>query len=110
MLTFIPHATQGLLFYMVQNIHAHKGERWIFFLNALRISLALTPREGPFHVMFVRSSHVLREPRCYANNVCTCRPTHLFFLDDGVTFGENMMFVLGSYDHFSVFHLFSPAL
>ena len=30
-------------------------EKDVFFLNALKISLAPTPREGPFHVMFVRT-------------------------------------------------------
>ena len=33
----------------------HKIEKDVFFLNALKISLAPTPREGPFHVMFVRT-------------------------------------------------------
>ena len=33
-------------------------EKDIFFLNALRIPLAPTPQEGPFHVMFVRNRHV----------------------------------------------------
>ena len=85
----------------------HTKENDVFFLNALRTS---PPREGPFHVMVVRNSHAFREPRCYENNVCTCRPTHLFLLDDGVTFGEDMMFVLGSYDHFLSVSYFSPAL
>ena len=88
----------------------HTSEKDVFFLNALKISLAPTPREGPSHVMFVRNSHVFRESRCFENNVCICRLTHLFLMDDGVTLGENIVFVLGSYDHFSVFHLFIPAL
>ena len=33
----------------------HTREKDFFFLNALKISLAPTPREGPFHVMFVRT-------------------------------------------------------
>ena len=33
----------------------HTRKKDVFFLNALRISLAPTPREGPFHVMFVRT-------------------------------------------------------
>ena len=37
----------------MQNIYAHKEN--VFFLNALRISLAPTPREVRFHVMFVRT-------------------------------------------------------
>ena len=35
----------------------HTGEKDIFFLNVLRIILAPTPEEGPFHVMFVRNQH-----------------------------------------------------
>ena len=46
------------------------------------------------------NSHVFRESRCYENKVCTRRLTHLFLLDDGVNSGENIVFVLGSYDHF----------
>ena len=33
----------------------HTREKDVFFLNASRISLSPTPREGPFHVMFVRT-------------------------------------------------------
>ena len=36
----------------------HTTEKDMFFSNALRISLAQTPREGPFHVMFVRNQHI----------------------------------------------------
>ena len=32
----------------------HTREKDVFFLSALRISLAPTPREGPFHVFFLR--------------------------------------------------------
>ena len=35
----------------------HTREKDVFFPNALKISLAPTPREGPFHVMFVRNQH-----------------------------------------------------
>ena len=45
-------------------------------------------------------SLVLRESRCDENNVCIRRLTHLSLLDDGVTFGGKIVFVLGSYDHF----------
>ena len=34
----------------------HTMEENVFFLNALKISLSPAPREGPFHVMFVRTS------------------------------------------------------
>ena len=33
----------------------HTREKDVFFLNALRISFAPTPRKGPSHVMFVRT-------------------------------------------------------
>ena len=46
---------------MVQNIYAHKGED-AFFLNALKASLAPTPQEGTFHVMFVWKQHT-QEPK-----------------------------------------------
>ena len=36
----------------------HTREKDLFFLNALRNSLASTPREGPFHVMCVRNQHI----------------------------------------------------
>ena len=32
----------------------HTREKDVFFLNALKVSLAPTRQEGPFHVMFVR--------------------------------------------------------
>ena len=35
----------------------HTRENEILILNALRLSLAPTPQEGPFHVMFVRNQH-----------------------------------------------------
>ena len=43
----------------------HKKEKDVFFLNALRISLAPTPRKEPFHVMFVRNQHTQhpKEPK-----------------------------------------------
>ena len=34
------------------------SENDIFFLNALRISLAPTPQEGPVHLIFVRNQHI----------------------------------------------------
>ena len=45
-----------ILIYMVQNIYA-KREKDVLFLNALRNSLAPTPRKEPFHVMFVETNH-----------------------------------------------------
>ena len=75
----------------------HTIEKDVFFLNALKISLAPTPQG-------------FQETRCYENNVCTRRRTHLFLLDDGVIFGENIVFVFGSYGHFlSVSPSFSPS-
>ena len=40
----------------------HTREKDVFFLNALKVSLASTPQEGPFHVMFVRKLHT-QEPK-----------------------------------------------
>ena len=41
----------------------HTKENDVFFLNALKVSLApTTPQEGPFHVMFVRNQHT-QEPK-----------------------------------------------
>ena len=43
---------------MVQNVHfMHTREKDVFFLNALKVSLAPTQEEGPFHAMFVRKQH-----------------------------------------------------
>ena len=33
----------------------HRREKEVFFRNTLKISLAQTPQEGPFQVMFVRT-------------------------------------------------------
>ena len=33
----------------------HTREKDVVFLSAFKISLAPTPKEGPFHVMFVRT-------------------------------------------------------
>ena len=35
----------------------HTNEKDVFFLDALKVSLAPTPREVTFHVMFVRKQH-----------------------------------------------------
>ena len=35
----------------------HTREKVVFHLGALRISLAPTPQEGPFHVVCVRNQH-----------------------------------------------------
>ena len=45
----------------------HTTEKDVFFLNTLKVSLAPTPQEGPFHVMFVRKQHTQepKEPRDY---------------------------------------------
>ena len=51
----------------------HTGEKDVFFQNALMISLAPTPQEGPFHVMFVKNQHT-QEPK--EPNVCD--RNHLF--------------------------------
>ena len=66
--------------------HSYTQEKDFFFLNALRISLARIPQEGPFHVMFVgfsayrpaeETEHLWSpESRYYENNVYTRRFTH----------------------------------
>ena len=56
------------------------------------------------------NSHVFRESRCYENNVCTRRLTNLFLFDDDVTLGENIVFVLGSRDPFSLCFTFLSQL
>ena len=53
----------------------HTTEKDVFFLNALRMSFAPTPREGPFHVMFVRT-HTYFE-----NQDATNVPVSLHILD-----------------------------
>ena len=78
----------------------HTREKDVFFLNALRISP--TPREEPFHMMFVRT-------HTYFENQDATKLTHLFLLDDGVIFGENNVLVLGSCDYFSQCLIFSPS-
>ena len=35
----------------------HTREKEVFFLNTLKISLAPTPQEGPFQVMFAGTQH-----------------------------------------------------
>ena len=61
----------------------HKGEN-VFFLNALQIFRSPASREGPFHVMFVRTSMGSEsQDDATKNNVCTCRLTHLFIHEDG---------------------------
>ena len=88
------------------NISVHKGEERFLperFEDFSRTNS--TKRTIPCDVC--ENSHVFRESRGYENNVCTCRLTHLFLLDDGVMFGANIMFVLGSYDHFLCFTFIS---
>ena len=55
----------------------HTTEKDVFFLNTLKVSLAPTPQEGPFHVMFVRKQHTQepKEPRDYDWNSLSCTVT-----------------------------------
>ena len=56
------------------------------------------------HSIYVcENSHGFRESRCYENSVCTRKTTHLLLLDHGVILSGNIVFVLGSYDHFLCF-------
>ena len=41
----------------------HAREKDVLFQNALRISLAPTPRKEPFHVMFVQTYHTQEEKK-----------------------------------------------
>ena len=91
---------------MVQNIYAYMGEGCFHpkcFKDFSRTNS--TRRTIPCDVC--ENSCVLRESRCYENNVCTRRLTHLFLLDDGVIFGENIVCcawfvtILLSVSHFS---------
>ena len=78
----------------------HTTEKDVFFLNDFEdfSRTNSTRRTIPCDVCV--NSQVFRISRCYENNVCTCGLTHPFLLDDGVIFGENITFVLFSYDHF----------
>ena len=68
-------------------------EKDVFFLSALKISFAPTPRERSVHVIDVSdNSHA-------AKIVCTCRFTNILLSNDSVIFGEDIVFVFGSYDH-----------
>ena len=97
----------------------HTREKELFFLNALKISLAPTLQEGPFQVMFLRNQHVdeqkelntceLESQDAARINVCTRRFTHPIFLVDDVDFGENVLSVLGSYDTFCLVSLAPPS-
>ena len=91
-----------------RTIYAHNGEGCFLpecFEDFSRTNS--TRRTIPCDVC--ENSHVFRKSRCYENNVCTCGLTHLRLLDDGVIFGENITFVLGSYDHFFSVSPFSPS-
>ena len=82
-----------------RTIYAHNGEGCFLpecFEDVFRTNS--TRRTIPCDVC--ENSHVFRKSRCYENNVCTCGLTHLFLLDDGVIFGENITFVLDSCVHF----------
>ena len=50
--------------FSLQNTYVHKGEK-VFFLNTLKSSLAPTPQEGSFRVMFVVTHHTQeqKEPK-----------------------------------------------
>ena len=68
----------------------HTREKEVFFLNTLKISLAQTPQERPFQVMFVGTQQQKKQnklntrkrkkSRCYENNVCFRRLMHPNFL------------------------------
>ena len=77
----------------------HTWEKDITYESVLVICLTPSTRRT-LQVMFVRALTWFQESRCYVNKVCARRHTHPFLLDDGVIFGENIVFVCGSYVHF----------
>ena len=93
----------------------------MFLLHALKISHAPTPREGPFHVMFVIKINNIGEPKelnmCEFESQDATKITSAL-ADSRINFSwttmslseRTIVFVLGSYDHYSVFHLFLTAL
>ena len=78
----------------------HTRENVFFFLNALKISLAPTPREGPFHGMFVRTLIDSENPN--ATKISSgLADSRIYFSWTMVSFLVRTLFVLGSFDNFS---------
>ena len=86
----------------------HTREKIVLFLNVLKISLAPTPRNGPFHVMCVRT-HTCFENQDATKITSALADSRIFFSWTMVSFfGENI--VLGSYDHCWCFTFFSQPI
>ena len=90
---------------MVQNIHAHKGEKCFLPERLKDFSLtSFTRRTIPCD--FCENLHGIGESRCYENDVCTRRLTHLFIHED-----RNFVYVHCRCYHFlSVSPSFSPSV
>ena len=74
----------------------HTREKHVFSLYALRVSLSPTSREGPFHVMFVRTPMNFESQDAVKNNVCTRRLKHLTIHED-----DDIVDLHGRHNHFS---------
>ena len=76
-----PHGEQGILAYMVYNIHAQNREKCFLPKRLEEFSLtSSTSRTIPCNVC--ENFLWFWESRCYENNVCTCKLTHLFIHED----------------------------
>ena len=87
----------------------HTKEKDVCFLNTLKIPLSPGPREGPFHVMFVRNQHIdermdftrMFENQDAAKITSASGDARInFSWNDYVTLGDNIVFTLGSNDIF----------
>ena len=87
----------------------HTRANNVFFLNDLKISLAPTPREGLFHVMFVRT-HTCFENQDATKITSAIADTRIYPSWTMVSFFVNTLCLCLVHDHFSVFHLFLQAL
>ena len=75
------HGEQGIVVYMVQNIDAHMGEKCFLPKRLEDFSLtSTTSRTIPCNVC--ENFHGFWESRCYENNVCSHRLTHLCIHED----------------------------
>ena len=96
---------QGFLTYLIQNIHAHKGQG-CSLLDCPKKSLAPTPQERPFQVKFARTQHTEEQMElnmCELKRQDATNITSAFAdscIDDD--FGKTVVSVLGSCDIFAL--------
>ena len=81
----------------------HTREKDVFFLNVLRMSLAPTPREGPSHVMFVRT-HTYLEYQDAIKMTSALANSRMYFSPTMVS-----LLAWFPWPFFSVFHFFLQA-